>query len=541
MNTAIRLVVPLIALLAPSWLLADDASVPVSGQTTCYDGSGLVIACVGSGQDGELQSGMDWPVPRFVDNNDGTITDRLTGLAWLQNGEVFGPGSRMEWEDALYNVALANANAYLGYSDWRLPSIRELESLLNFGVANQAGWLNGQGFFNVQGSPWAYWSSTTFSGFGETQAWVVSMLSGQVYWLPKSGTENGRNHFWMVRGGPSGTPDRRFPANVGRSGQTVSYYPGDDGALQAGVAWPDPRFSDNGDGTLTDNLTSLVWLRDANCIANRYPQFDQQLTPGDGQVRHERALEFIAGINNGLLPDCGAGRTDWRLPNIRELRSLTDHGRAGPALDDSHSFFQQVAGVARFWSSTSVASDPAQAWVYNVGDGDTELVFKGGGTDVFYPGVLPVRGGPSDRDGDGLPDTTEEAVACLDPDDADSDDDGIADGTEDVDSDGTVDPGETSPCLADTDGDGLQDGTELGYTLADLGTGTDTSVFQPDLDNATRTDPLVADSDGDGIRDGEEDLDRNGRVDAGETDPNAREGTAGALDLLWLPLLLGTE
>src|SRR4051794_35859814 len=55
-------------------------------------------------------------------------------------------------------------------------------------------------------------------------------------------------------------------ARVPQTGQTTSYAPGDDGAIEAGVAWPIPRFTNCGDGTVRDNLTGLIWLKNANCF-----------------------------------------------------------------------------------------------------------------------------------------------------------------------------------------------------------------------------------------------------------------------------------
>jgi hypothetical protein len=127
-----------------------------------------------------------------------------------------------------------------------------------------------------------------------------------------------------------------------------------------------------------------------------------------------------------------------------------------------------------------------------------------------------------DSDDDGLLDDIE-AILGTDPNDADTDDDGILDGDEDADHDGVVDANETSPLKADTDGDGIQDGTELGYTLIHIDEDTDTNIFQPDLDPSTKTNPLKADTDGDGKTDGQEDINHNGRVDPGETDPNVEE------------------
>jgi hypothetical protein len=126
-----------------------------------------------------------------------------------------------------------------------------------------------------------------------------------------------------------------------------------------------------------------------------------------------------------------------------------------------------------------------------------------------------------DSDGDGLSDRIEE-LSCTSLNDADTDDDGIIDGVEDSNKNGVFDDGETDPCNSDTDEDGLQDGTEIGLTLSEIGPDTDTDVFVPDADPTTTTDPLDEDSDNDGLLDAEEDIDRNGRVDEGESDPNRR-------------------
>lgn len=131
-----------------------------------------------------------------------------------------------------------------------------------------------------------------------------------------------------------------------------------------------------------------------------------------------------------------------------------------------------------------------------------------------------------DSDSDGLTDELEDTT-CTDPFDADTDNDGISDGAEDVNKNGVVDTGETDPCSVDSDSDGIQDGTELGIIEAIPDPdgngplfGTDTNVFIADADPDTTTDPLNKDSDDDGAWDGTEDANHNGSVDAGETDPN---------------------
>jgi|GEM_PF-1524012 len=160
----------------------------------------------------------------------------------------------------------------------------------------------------------------------------------------------------------------------------------------------------------------------------------------------------------------------------------------------------------------------------------------------WYIDDIEVTGGV-DSDGDGLPTYLEETM-CTDPNDADTDDDGIIDGDEDANHNGIKDPGETDPCDADTDGDGIQDGTERGVTLSDVGSGTDLAVFQPDEDPETTTDPLNDDQDGDGLKDGEEDVNHNGKVDPGESDPLRHPGmdlTVMGLDLSPDPPFTFTE
>lgn len=124
-----------------------------------------------------------------------------------------------------------------------------------------------------------------------------------------------------------------------------------------------------------------------------------------------------------------------------------------------------------------------------------------------------------DSDADGIIDGVEEK-SCTSVFDADSDDDGVLDGDEDRDRNGEVGETETNPCVADSDGDGVLDGTEMGYTLADVENHTNLNIFIPDADPTTTTDPLNDDTDRDGRKDGAEDINRNGKVDIGESDPN---------------------
>lgn len=165
--------------------------VPKTGQTRCYDEAGYIISCEGTGQDGEYQKGVEWPIPRFTDNLDGTLTDNLTGLIWLKKAHCFG-GYGRKWIDAL-SVCSELASGQCGLTDgsspgdWRLPNIKELQSLTTTNcwipaVPNIEG--TGCGIYGVGnhqligGDPFSglqqgfYWSSTT-NVSSPGRAWYV--------------------------------------------------------------------------------------------------------------------------------------------------------------------------------------------------------------------------------------------------------------------------------------------------------------------------------------------------------------------------------
>jgi Protein of unknown function (DUF1566) len=137
-----------------------------------------------------------------------------------------------------------------------------------------------------------------------------------------------------------------------KTGQTTSYATGDDGDYQAGATVPNPRFTDNGDGTVTDNLTGLTWPRDLDCVGE-----PTGLTWADA-VAAANALadgHVACGLTDGSV----AG--DWRLPNRNELTSLLDLGRSEPALSAGHPFINFVTNGG-YWSSTTYAVDTSHAW-----------------------------------------------------------------------------------------------------------------------------------------------------------------------------------
>jgi len=380
MSNKTRLITLLVAafvLLLPVLLLAGTIQLPQTGQTKCYDSAGTEITCAGTGQDGDIQAGVAWPNPRFTVNGD-CVTDNLTGLMWAKNGNLSN-GTRT-WQEALDFVASLNSSGGLcGYSDWCLPNINELESLVNADVSNLASWLNTQGFNNVQSN--LYWSSTT-AAWQTAYKWAILM---EVGYIASGAWQGNNNYIWPVRSCRSGGV-----VSLPQTGQKTSYRFGDDGDLQLGVAWPNPRFHDNGDETVTDNLTGLVWLKDANCIKTKYSSFDNDWVFGDGSVTWQHALDFLSGINNGTYSNCSGGYTDWRLPNRKEFHSLIDCSNYNPVLPTGHPFTNVQSDG--YWSSTSYALVTNHAWLPYMWNGDVPMVIKDYYSSTYNSYVWPVRG-----------------------------------------------------------------------------------------------------------------------------------------------------
>lgn len=356
----------LVLLLAASGAFAQAVDLPQTGQARCYNAAGAEIACAGTGQDGDIQAGVAWPEPRFTDNYNGTITDNLTGLVWLKEANC--SSAPRNWNEALTNSSLMQ-DGFCGLSDgsqagdWRLPNINEMQSLFNAGQASPAAWLMSQGFLNVQAG--RYWSSTTYI-FQETGAWGISLLDGIVASRLKTD-----NYFYLpVKGMANG------PATVARTGQSQDYAVGDDGDLQAGVAWPIPRFTDNQDGTVTDNLTGLVWLKDASCLTR---------DNGISWIDTFSTVRNLEANMCGLTDGSSAG--DWRLPSRQELSSLIDYKRFNPVLPEGHPFSNVGIGTP-YWTSTTYAFNTENAWSLSLWSGEQSAMIKIGPTHIW-----PVRGG----------------------------------------------------------------------------------------------------------------------------------------------------
>ena len=311
-------------------------------QGTCYNNSELIDCTVTGeaffGQDAQYTGNE----PSYSDNSDGTITDNVTGLVWTQD---LSDGS-MPWSDA---SAYCESLEVGSITDWRLPNIKELWSIRDFST----GW------------PWVDTDYFYLVGDGSDQRQHHSWSSN--LYLVESEYQNEQ-----VQGDPAFIVNDWTGHIKAMSGNRfVRCVSGDEYGIN--------DFVDNGDGTVSDNATGLMWSQDDS---------------GEG-MDWEAALAYAEAATT-------AGYDDWRLPNAKELQSIADYSGVFPAMDTSVFNLTELTNIKGqtdypfYWSSTSnpvEGSDGEEenssvyAWVlaagYNTDPDGYDL--HGAGSIVFTP------------------------------------------------------------------------------------------------------------------------------------------------------------
>ena len=239
-------------------------------------------------------------VPDYQDNGDGTITDLVTGLMWSKSPDMDGDGDIDYADKKSYDEAMAAAAAFnlAGYDDWRLPSIKEMYSLIVFSGKDPSGYTGTSTddlvpFIDTNYFDFAYGDLTAGERIIDAQ-----MASTNIY---VGGTMGGDETMFGVNfadGRIKGYPTGPMPGQSVDKQFYVFYVRGNP---DYGVN----DFYDNGDGTITDKATGLMWTQNDD---------------GNGMTWPE-ALNYA---ENAVF----AGHTDWRLPNAKELQSILDYSRA---------------------------------------------------------------------------------------------------------------------------------------------------------------------------------------------------------------------
>jgi hypothetical protein len=297
--------------LNPPSVLAASMQIPDTGQTTCYNND-TEITCPGPGQAFYGQDANYKGKAAAYRDNGSTIQDLVTGLVWQQADDGV---SRNGYDAATYCQDLDLG----GQTDWRLPSVRELLSIVDAGRSSPAI----SPVFSCSTSTSLYWS-TTLSAATASSAWTVGFSAG-------AAAANAKTLSYKVR-------------------------------CVRGNALPVSDYADNGNGTVTDQTTGLVWEKSGSASG----------------LSWQDALALCENATTG-------GHTDWRLPNKRELELLVDWSRYDPALDPALTKLGNS-----YWSGTTY--DPTgyayEAWRVNFTDGQS----RDYGKSVAY-NVRCVRGG----------------------------------------------------------------------------------------------------------------------------------------------------
>ncbi len=319
-----------IALLSSAALATSQSTTIVvdTGQTTSYGEQGAIAhPSPGQpfhGQDSQNSSSQ----PSYQDNGDGTISDLNTGLMWQKSPDFV---NKRSWSEA---GPYADALVLGGHSDWRLPTIKELYSLMDFrgsSTTSPAVPYIDTNYFDFQ-YPSAssgdrlvdvqFWSSTTYVGTtmnGDFTAFGVNFADGRIKGYPAAPLPNGSTFSRYVR------------------------------AVRGSTTYGINDFEDNNNGTVTDHATGLMWAQLDSATAMSW----------------EDALAY--GQNSML-----AGHSDWRLPDAKELQGLVDYTRApdatnpaqvGPAIDP---IFDMNDPSSWCWSSTTHLDAPNNGWAVYV-------------------------------------------------------------------------------------------------------------------------------------------------------------------------------
>ncbi len=301
-------------------------------QGNCYDAQNQVecpqTGAAFFGQDAQYDGNQ----PSYTDNGDGTITDNVTGLMWQQD-----PGEKMTYDQA---VAGASNLTLAGYTDWRLPTIKELYSLIQFdgldpsgpGVSNLVPFMDTD-YFNFEYGDENAGERVIDSQWATSTKYVSTTMNGDETMFGVNFADG------RIKG---------YPTGMGPNGQEKTFFVI---YVRGNTAYGENDFADNGNpstgsgqaGTITDNATGLTWTQNDSGVGMNW----------------EAALNYCESLDTADI-------SDWRLPNVKELQSIVDYSRS-PDTTDSAAFdpIFNTSGITNeagqsdypaFWSSTTHAN-----------------------------------------------------------------------------------------------------------------------------------------------------------------------------------------
>lgn len=357
-----------------------------TGQTACYD-DGEVITCPESneafyGQDAQFDGNQ----PSFTDNGDGTVTDNVTGLMWQQSPDTDGDDDIDASDKLSYDEAVVGASSLDlgGYTDWRLPTIKELYSLIDFTGKDPSG------YECTDTSGLIPFIDTTYFDFayGDTNAGeriIDAQYASSNLYVASTANDGGGTLFGVnfADGRIKGYGLTLF----GRDKTFFVIY------VRGNTDYGQNDYTDNDDGTITDSATGLMW------------------TQGDsGQgLNWEEALAWVEEKN----AENYLGYSDWRMPNAKELQGIVEY-TCSPDTTGSAAIYPlfnattitNEAGQPDYpfyWSSTTHANwtDISGAYGVYVAFGRAMGYMNGAWVDVHGAGAQ--RSDPKSGDPDAFP------------------------------------------------------------------------------------------------------------------------------------------
>ncbi len=293
---------------------ASSTSIPHTNQTECFDSNGNSVGCTRSGQDGAYLNNT----PSYTNNGDRTVTDHISSLMWQDSADIDGDGT-IDADDKLTQseaVSYCENLTQAGYSDWRLPDIKTMYSLIDFSGQDVSGYddtdtsgLNP--FIDTDVFEFGYGDTTAGERIIDAQ-WASTSL-----YVADTGKMFGVN-----------LADGRI------KGYDLNFFNGDKTfyvqCVRENSAYGINGFINNGDETVTDEATALMWQKNDNGEAGDW----------DNAIAYCETLTL-------------ADHSDWRLPNVKELQSIVDYTKSP---DTSNSAAIDTA----YFNATKIVNEAGQ-------------------------------------------------------------------------------------------------------------------------------------------------------------------------------------
>jgi hypothetical protein len=327
-------------------LPAAERAYPVvdTGQTGTYDDMGSIPAPTAGADWYGQDSQFDGPQPSYTNNDDGTVTDNVTGLMWTQSPDLNGDGIIDSNDKLLLSAALTRADTITvgGYDDWRVPTIKELYSLMHFAGTDVSAYAEDDTSVLTP-----FLDPTAFAfGYGDVAAGErlidVQFATTSIYMDTVMDGQEGMFGVNFADGRIKGYPTASKTLYVLFVRGRTSYGIND--------------FADNRDGTVTDHATGLMWSQNDSVSA----------------LNWKETLAWVATKNS----ENHLGHSDWRLPNMKELHSILDYSRS-PATDGT------AAIDPVFTCSAITAEDGSADWPF-YWSGTTHLGYSPNGVNARY-------------------------------------------------------------------------------------------------------------------------------------------------------------